>query len=189
MKLLVVDNYDSFTYNLVNILRKNKHLSIVVRKSKEISLEKVKEFDKILFSPGPDVPHPNDIMAQILGSYQAKKSIFGICLGFQAIGMFYGAKLKNLHSVFHGVGINISSCVNDEPLFDGISSPFSGGLYHSWGISEDKFPEKLTITARSADGRIMALAHCDFDIRGAQFHPESIMTPEGERMLGNWLKV
>jgi len=188
MKILVVDNYDSFTYNLVNILRKSKHLSFEVQKSDEVRLEKVGLFDKILFSPGPDVPHHNDIMAQIIRDYQAKKSIFGVCLGFQAIGIFYGAKLQNLNTVFHGKMINVEVAAPDEPLFKGISSPFSAGLYHSWGISDDHFPNELKVTARSTDGRIMAIAHRNFDVRGVQFHPESVMTPEGEKMIGNWVK-
>ncbi|NCC72592.1 MAG: aminodeoxychorismate/anthranilate synthase component II [Sphingobacteriia bacterium] len=189
MKLLLVDNYDSFTYNLVNILRKCNHLSIDVKQSRDVQLEKVKDFDKLLFSPGPDVPHENDIMAQIIAAYQNQKSILGICLGFQAIGMYYGAKLKNLNTVYHGIIVTISPCVPDESLFIGIGSPFSAGLYHSWGIAEEAFPAILRITAKSADGRIMALAHRNFDVRGVQFHPESVMTPDGSKMLNNWLKT
>lgn len=187
MKILVVDNYDSFTYNLVNILRKSKHLSFDVQKSKEVRPENVGLYDKILFSPGPDVPHSDDIMAQIIHHFQATKSIFGVCLGFQAIGMYYGASLKNLNTVFHGKTASVSVVDPDEPLFNDILSPFSAGLYHSWGLSDDNFPEDLKITARSVDGRIMAITHRKFDVKGVQFHPESVMTPEGERMIRNWL--
>jgi anthranilate synthase component II len=144
-------------------------------------------YDKILFSPGPDIPHSGDIMWQIIDRYQYKKSILGICLGFQAIGMYYGAQLKNLNEVFHGKSVSISITEND-PVFGGMSSPLRAGLYHSWGISHEGFPEALLITAQSSDGRIMALAHRTLDIRGVQFHPESVMTPYGERMLHNWLK-
>ncbi|MBE0640107.1 MAG: aminodeoxychorismate/anthranilate synthase component II [Bacteroidales bacterium] len=189
MKLLLVDNYDSFTYNLVNILRKSKHLSIDVQQSRDVRLEKVKDFDKVLFSPGPDVPHEFDIMAQILAAYQNKKSILGICLGFQAIGLYYGAKLTNLNTVHHGISVSISPCVPVDKLFKGIESPFSAGLYHSWGITEEAFPAAVRITAKSTDGRIMALTHRDFDVRGVQFHPESVMTPEGSKLLRNWIDL
>ncbi len=189
MKILVVDNYDSFTYNLVNILRKSKHLSFEVQKSDEVCIEKVGLFDKILFSPGPDVPNTDGIMAQIIHSYESEKSILGICLGFQAIGMHYGARLQNLNSVFHGKSVNVEIAEHEELLFEGIASPFSAGLYHSWGISDEDFPEELMVTARSMDGRIMALAHRSFDIKGVQFHPESVMTPEGEKMVWNWVNA
>jgi anthranilate synthase component II len=188
MKILVVDNHDSFTYNLANILRKNKQLSFDVQKSNAIRIEKVKAFDKILFSPGPDVPYSGDIMWQIIQHYQHEKSILGICLGFQAVGVYYGAQLINLNTVFHGKSISINITGND-PLFAGIPHPFSAGLYHSWGISADGFPDNLHVTATAEDGRIMALAHRRYDVRGVQFHPESVMTPEGGQMIGNWLRI
>jgi anthranilate synthase component II len=188
MKILVVDNHDSFTYNLVNILRKNKQLSFDVQKSNEVRIEKVKAFDKILFSPGPDVPYNGDVMWQIIQRYQSEKSMLGICLGFQAIGINYGAQLINLNTVFHGKSISIKIIEND-PLFAGIPPGFNAGLYHSWGISADGFPDNLHVTATAEDGRIMALAHRRYDIRGVQFHPESVMTPDGERLLENWMRI
>lgn len=186
MKVLVVDNYDSFTYNLVNILRKSKQLNFDVQQCHDVKIEKVAFYDKVLFSPGPDIPHSGDIMWQIIDRYQHTKSIFGICLGFQAIAMYYGAQLKNLNNVFHGKRI-IIHITESDPVFSGIPSPFSAGLYHSWGISHVGLPGELLITAQSTDDRIMALAHRTLDIRGVQFHPESVMTPEGERMMENWL--
>jgi len=187
MKVLVVDNYDSFTFNLVNILRKSKHLSYEVIKSGEIKMEAVAGFDKILFSPGPDVPKENDTMWQILQKYGNCKSILGVCLGFQAIGIFYGARLINLQDVFHGKKIQVEIVEPNERIFQGIKSPFEAGLYHSWGLSDEGFPVDLKVTARSLDGRIMALSHRNYDIRGVQFHPESVMTTEGEKMIHNWL--
>lgn len=187
MKVLIVDNYDSFTFNLVNILRKSKQLSYEVIKSDKIKIEEVIGFDKIIFSPGPDVPKVNDVMWQILEKWGCTKSILGVCLGFQAIGMFYGARLINLEEVFHGQKILVDVISPDERLFDGINSPFSAGLYHSWGLADDGFPGELKITARSQDGRIMAISHKINAIKGVQFHPESVMTPEGEKMLNNWL--
>ncbi len=187
MKVLVLDNYDSFTFNLVNILRKSKHLSYEVIKSGEIKMEDVAGFDKILFSPGPDVPKVNDAMWRILENYGKSKNILGVCLGFQAIGMFYGAKLVNLQEVFHGIKIQVEITSAEEKLFANISSPFSAGLYHSWGLSDEGFPVDLKVTARSLDSRIMALSHRNFAIRGVQFHPESVMTPEGETIINNWL--
>jgi anthranilate synthase component 2 len=151
MKILVVDNYDSFTWNLVNILRKNKQHS----------------FDVIFCD-------------------KIAKSILGICLGLQAIGIYFGGSLTNLEKVVHGRSKKIVITSSDEPLFSGIASPCTVGLYHSWSVSRKDFPDCLCITAES-EGRIMALAHKTFDVRGTQFHPESIMTPFGEKMINNWL--
>jgi anthranilate synthase component II len=189
MKILVVDNYDSFTFNLVNILRKIKHLSFDVIKSGEVDMDAVDRYAKILFSPGPDVPRHGDTMWQIIHRYQRTKGILGICLGFQAVGSYYGARLVNLHTVYHGKKVTVAPANGGDTLFAGIDAPFSAGLYHSWGLSNDVFPDELRITALSDDGRIMAIAHRKFDVRGVQFHPESVMTPEGGRMLENWLNI
>lgn len=186
MKILVVDNYDSFTWNLVNILRKNKQHSFDVMFSDKIDPANVKIYDKIIFSPGPDIPKPGDIMSQILDFYKSSKSILGICLGLQAIGIYFGGSLTNLDKVVHGRSKKIALLDPDEQLFSGISSPCTVGLYHSWMVSLEDFPDCLCITAES-EGRIMALAHKTFDVRGTQFHPESIMTPFGEKMINNWL--
>ena len=187
--ILVIDNQDSFTWNLVNILRKVTKQNFEVWKNNAISPESIERFEKIIFSPGPDVPRHNDLMWQVIHRHKTKKSILGICLGFQAIGMYFGAELFKLESVYHGQTRKITITDPDEKLFDGITSPFTGGLYHSWGIRDQDFPEELFITARSEENRIMALRHKTFDIRGVQFHPESIMTPDGEQMIRNWLKT
>lgn len=186
--ILVIDNHDSFTWNLVNILRKVTKQNFEVRKNDACTPESVEKFSKIIFSPGPDVPHHSDLMWQVIDHYKTKKSILGICLGFQAIGMYFGAKLFNLEHVYHGQTRKINILDRSEKLFRGITSPFTGGLYHSWGIMDEDFPRELIITARSEENRIMALRHKTFDIRGVQFHPESIMTTYGEQMIHNWLK-
>jgi anthranilate synthase component 2 len=186
-KILLIDNYDSFTFNLVNVLRKVTK-QFEVRKNDEIDLGEIDHFDKIMFSPGPDIPHQNDMMWQILDLYKSTKSILGICLGFQSIGLYFGAKLFNLKTVYHGQTREIDILDKNDYLFKDIPAPFTGGLYHSWGLLEDDFPEGLIITAKSNENRIMALRHKVYDIRGVQFHPESIMTQEGERMIGNWVR-
>lgn len=186
-KILIVDNYDSFTYNLVNILRKGTKPNFVVQRNDAFDLDYVKDFDKILFSPGPDVPKKGDMMWQILDKYKTTKSILGICLGFQSIGMYFGAKLFNLQNVYHGQTRHIEILDRSDFLFEKINSPFQGGLYHSWGLSWANFPNELAVTAKSSENRIMAIRHKDLDIRGLQFHPESIMTPHGELMIWNWI--
>jgi len=161
--------------------------AFVVKRNDDFDLNDVSGFDKIIFSPGPDVPKEGDPMWQILENYKAFKSILGICLGFQSIGMYFGARLYNLQKVYHGQQRKIEILDQTEPLFKNISSPFTGGLYHSWGIAYDGFPDELLVTAKSDENRIMAIRHKTLDIRGVQFHPESIMTPEGEKMIENWI--
>ena len=158
----------------------------MVKRNDAFDLDFVAGFDKILFSPGPDVPRRDDMMWKILEKYKSSKSILGVCLGFQSIGMYFGAKLFNLQKVYHGQQCKIDILDADETLFQNIKSPFTGGLYHSWGISWDGFPDKLIVTAKSRENRIMALRHRTYNVRGVQFHPESIMTPEGEKMISNW---
>jgi anthranilate synthase component 2 len=187
MKVLLVDNYDSFTFNLVNILRKVKQVGFEVLRNDEIKLADVAGFGKIIFSPGPDIPHQGDIMWQIIDRYKNEKSILGVCLGMQAIGLYFGAKLTNLQKVFHGVTRQIEILDHDEPLFKNIVSPFIGGLYHSWIVDESGFPPDLKITSKSEYGIIMSVRHKEFDISGVQFHPESVMTKVGESMINNWL--
>ncbi len=168
-------------------MRKCTKHSFEVRRNDNIDIKYVDDFDKILFSPGPDIPKENGIMWQIIQEFKHTKSILGICLGFQAIGKYFGASLFNLKKVYHGQARQIKIMDTTEKLFQGIESPFTGGLYHSWGISDVLFPSQLIITAQSEEGRIMALRHQSFDIRGVQFHPESIMTPRGEKIIRNWL--
>lgn len=168
-------------------MRKGTKPAFVVKRNDDFDLNDVSGFDKIIFSPGPDVPKEGDPMWQILENYKAFKSILGICLGFQSIGMYFGARLYNLQKVYHGQQRKIEILDQTEPLFKNISSPFTGGLYHSWGIAYDGFPDELLVTAKSDENRIMAIRHKTLDIRGVQFHPESIMTPEGEKMIENWI--
>ena len=187
MKLLIADNYDSFTFNLVELIRRTGFTEYEVAKSDRINLEAVKKFDKILFTPGPGLPKDFPVMFDILKKFAPTKSILGVCLGHQAIGEFYGAKLINLNSVVHGISKSVQIIDSGELLFNNIPSKIDVGLYHSWFISSEDFPEALNITAMSEDNIIMTLSHKKYDVRGVQFHPESIMTTYGEAIIRNWL--
>jgi anthranilate synthase component 2 len=189
MKLLIVDNYDSFTFNIVNVVRKINLCSYEVVKSDCVDLEAVNNFDKILFTPGPGLPEEFPAMFKILERYSSTKSILGICLGHQAIAQFYGAKIIKLGQVVHGISKMVEIVDCSEQIFSGSPKSIQVGLYHSWYVSKENFPEELTITTISNDGIIMALSHKKFDIRGIQFHPESIMTPDGEKIIKNWLGI
>ncbi|MDQ7816504.1 MAG: gamma-glutamyl-gamma-aminobutyrate hydrolase family protein [Melioribacteraceae bacterium] len=189
MKLLIADNYDSFTFNLVELIRRTGFTEYDVVKSDRINLEEVQKFDKILFTPGPGLPKDFPIMFDILEKYEDTKSILGICLGHQALGEFYGAKLINLNSVVHGISKSVQIIDSSEPLFHNIPAKIDVGLYHSWFISSDDFPEELKVTAISGDNIIMALSHKKHNVRGVQFHPESIMTTYGEAIIRNWLNL
>lgn len=187
MKLLVLDNYDSFTYNLVHILRELLPDAVTVARNDKIELAEVGTFDKILLSPGPGIPEEAGIMPAVVKTYASSKSILGICLGHQCIGEQFGGTLLNLDSVVHGKPGVISVCDDDEYLFAGIEHPFEGGRYHSWVVAEAEFPDCLAITARSQDGAIMGLRHRTHDVRGLQFHPESVLTGVGTQLLKNWV--
>jgi anthranilate synthase component II len=187
MKILVFDNYDSFTYNLVHLVEKILHQKVEVFRNDELPLEKMKEYDKIILSPGPGVPSEAGLLLPLIREYASSKSILGVCLGHQAIGEAFGGQLINLSTVYHGVATN---CVlqTDVALFDGLPAQIEVGRYHSWIVSEDNFPEELEVTARDDNNYIMALQHKKFDVRGVQFHPESVLTPNGEQILRNWLR-
>src|SRR5678809_23009 len=187
MKILVFDNYDSFTYNLVHLVEKITHEKVDVHRNDQIPMERVKEYDKIILSPGPGIPEEAGLLLPLIKEYASSKSILGVCLGHQAIGEAFGGKLVNLSSVFHGVATN---CTLDtaSPLFKSLPSNINVGRYHSWVISEDDFPAELDITARDENGYIMALQHKNYDVQGVQFHPESVLTPDGKTILENWLK-
>jgi anthranilate synthase component 2 len=195
MKILVFDNYDSFTYNLVHLVEKITHVKVDVFRNDELPLEKVKDYDKIILSPGPGIPSEAGLLIPLIKEWAATKSILGVCLGHQAIGEAFGATLTNLSSPFHGIATPIQ-LVNERKdanrqvnnLFEGMPSEFVVGRYHSWIVSEQEFPEELSITAREANGFIMALEHKKYDVQGVQFHPESVLTPTGEQILKNWLK-
>jgi anthranilate synthase component 2 len=186
MKILVFDNYDSFTYNLVHIIRELGYTPDVFRND-EIALEEINQYDKILLSPGPGIPDEAGILKPLIQQYADKKSILGVCLGHQAIAEVFGAKLYNIKNVLHGVTSQAKVIIQDEVLFQHVSNKFQATHYHSWAVSDENFPEVLEVTATNDDKIIMALRHKNFDVRGVQFHPESIMTPEGKQMIKNWI--
>lgn len=189
MKILVFDNYDSFTYNLVHLVEKITHTRVEVYRNDELALEKAGDYDKIILSPGPGIPEEAGLLLPLLEQYAAAKSILGVCLGHQAIGEVFGGKLVNLSTVYHGVATPVTlEKKNKSPLFEGMPEVFEAGRYHSWIVSEEGFPSELEITARDENGYIMALQHKNYDVQGVQFHPESVLTPLGETLLRNWLK-
>jgi anthranilate synthase component II len=186
--LLMLDNYDSFTYNLVHLVEKILPIKVDVVRNDQIPLEKVKEYDKIILSPGPGVPSEAGLLLPLIKEYASSKSILGVCLGHQAIGQAFGGELINLSRVYHGISTSCHVVNGSSELFDGLPNEFEVGRYHSWIISKEKFPGDLEITAEDDNGYIMALQHKKFDIQGVQFHPESVLTPQGEAILRNWLK-
>jgi len=187
MKILIFDNYDSFTYNLVHLVEAITHENVDVFRNDEIALEKVKDYDKIILSPGPGIPSEAGLLLSLIKEYAATKSILGVCLGHQAIGEAFGGKLINLSSVFHGIA---TDCLitQQAPIFKGLPTNIKVGRYHSWVISEQDFPAELEITAEDENNYIMALQHKRYDITGVQFHPESVLTPDGKTIIENWLK-
>lgn len=188
MKILMLDNYDSFTFNLVHILRQFKNVQVDVKRNDEIDLDEVSSYDKILLSPGPGIPSEAGIMIDLIREYREKKSILGVCLGHQAIAEVFGGSLLNLKRVMHGVSTETHVIDNSEILFSGLPSHFKAGRYHSWVVNKGSLPAELKITAMSEDEVIMALRHEKFDVKGVQFHPESILTEHGKEMIENWLK-
>jgi anthranilate synthase component 2 len=187
MKILVLDNYDSFTYNLVHIIR-GLGYSLDIFRNDKIALEEVKKYDKIMLSPGPGIPDEAGIMKQVVKEYGPSKSILGVCLGHQGIGEVYGAQLFNIPKVLHGVTSMAEVKDEKEYLFNGVSKTFQATHYHSWAVVPETIQGDLKITALNNEGLVMALSHIKYDTKGVQFHPESIMTPEGPKMIENWLK-
>ncbi|MEY4929542.1 MAG: hypothetical protein RI909_266 [Bacteroidota bacterium] len=187
MKILVLDNYDSFTYNLVHLIRENGYAVDIFRNDK-ISLEDVGAYDKILLSPGPGIPDEAGIMKQVVREYGPSKSILGICLGHQGIGEVFGASLFNIPKVLHGVTSLAEITDPDDYLFRDVPLKFQATHYHSWAVLPDSITPELKVTAVNDEGLIMGLRHQTYDVKGLQFHPESIMTPEGPKMIKNWLK-
>ncbi|MFO0322524.1 MAG: anthranilate synthase component II [Bacteroidota bacterium] len=186
MKLLLLDNYDSFTYNLVHLIEKVSDIHIDVIRNDKISIDDVENYDKIILSPGPGLPKDAGIMPELIKKYGHKKSIFGVCLGLQAIGEAFGGSLKNLDTVFHGVATKIK-IIGDDKLFDNCPKTFTVGRYHSWVVNSNNLPNDLIITSIDDEGNIMSIKHQTLDVRGVQFHPESILSEYGETMLKNWL--
>jgi len=190
---LIFDNYDSFTYNLVHAVEKIIHDKVDVYRNDKISLEKINDYDKIILSPGPGLPCESGLLLSLIEEYASSKSILGVCLGQQAIAETFGGKLENLKNVYHGVAtkikVNEKRTVTVNDVFKALPGELEVGRYHSWIVSKENFPEDLEITAQDENGYIMGLRHKKFDVQGVQFHPESVLTPMGEKMMSNWLSV
>jgi anthranilate synthase component II len=188
MKILVFDNYDSFTYNLVHLVEKITSQKVDVYRNDQIALEDVQQYDKIILSPGPGIPSEAGLLLPLIKMYSTSKSILGVCLGHQAIAESFGAKLENLTKVFHGVATPIQILNPQSNLLKNLGNSISVGRYHSWVVNTEAFPnDELEITATDDNGYIMAMQHKKYDVQSVQFHPESILTPDGEKILRNWL--
>ena len=185
MKIVIIDNYDSFTYNLSHLV-KELGAEVSVVRNDQFRLEELGQFSKIILSPGPGIPSEAGLLMDVIREYAGRKPILGVCLGHQAIGEVFSARLENLSDVFHGVA---TPChvVADDPLFSGLDRDITVGRYHSWVVSREGLPACLEVTAVSDEGQIMALRHRELNVRGIQFHPESVLTPDGRRMIQNWL--
>ena len=185
IKTIIIDNYDSFTYNLSHLLKELGADVTVVRNDK-FKIEDLERYDKIVLSPGPGIPSEAGLMPQVIKAYAGRKPILGICLGHQAIGEAFGAKLLNIGNVVHGVATPAHITVQ-EYIFEGLPTDLEVGRYHSWVVDENGLPDCLEITGRSDDGYIMSIRHKEYDIRGIQYHPESVLTPKGKDIINNWL--
>lgn len=186
-KVLVFDNYDSFTYNLVQIIERILDQKVDVVRNDQITLEEIGKYDKIILSPGPGIPEEAGILLDLIREYAPTKSILGVCLGQQAIAEAFGGNLINLSEIFHGVATSAELVKENTKIFKNLASGIEVGRYHSWAVNPEGFPEELEITAVDKDGMIMALQHKTYDVHGVQFHPESILTPDGEVIIRNFL--
>jgi anthranilate synthase component 2 len=187
MNILVIDNYDSFVYNLVHYLEE-LNCKVTVKRNDQFHLEEVAHYDKILLSPGPGIPEEAGLLKALIKMYAGKKPILGVCLGQQAIAEVFGGSIVNLSEVFHGVASKVRVVVDNESLFKGLGKELEVGRYHSWVVSNDDFPDVLEITSVEDHGQIMSLRHREFDIKGVQFHPESVLTPKGKEIMKNWIE-
>lgn len=187
-KIVVIDNYDSFTYNLVHLLQELDQEYVVWRNDK-FKLEDIDAFDKILLSPGPGIPEEAGLLLDVIRTYAPHKSILGICLGQQAIAEVFGGTLFNMEKPLHGVATNISVVDESEKLFRDFPKDSKIGRYHSWAVNKDTLPASLKVTAIDENGIIMALTHTEYDVRGVQFHPESVLTTNGKKLIENWLGI
>lgn len=185
MKILVIDNYDSFTYNLVHYLE-DLNCEVTVKRNDKLTLEEVDAFQKIVLSPGPGIPDEAGLLKDIIKTYAPTKSILGVCLGQQAIGEVFGGTLVNLDEVFHGVSTHVNITVDDELLFKNMEKTIEVGRYHSW-VVDPNLPEQLEVTSLDSNGQVMSLRHKVYDVRGVQYHPESVLTPNGKQILENWI--
>ena len=184
--IVIIDNYDSFTYNLAHLV-KELGAEVDVLRNDKFELEELEKYDKIILSPGPGIPEEAGLLLEVIRTYAGRKPILGVCLGEQAIGQVFGGKLTNLSEVFHGIQTNVK-IKNKDYIFSGLPTEIPVGRYHSWVVDTEGFPEELVITAISPEGQIMALRHRKYDVHGIQFHPESVLTPDGKQIVGNWLK-
>ncbi|HEY5391029.1 MAG TPA: aminodeoxychorismate/anthranilate synthase component II [Hanamia sp.] len=193
MDILIFDNYDSFTYNLVQVVEKIIQGKVDVFRNDKISLGEINKYDKIILSPGPGIPSESGLLLPLIKEYASSKSILGVCLGLQAIGEVFGGKLINLQDVYHGVATKIKvsqeRTLSDNDVFKSLPGELEVGRYHSWIVANEGFPGDLEITAVDESGYIMALRHKKFDVQGVQFHPESVLTPDGETIMRNWLNI
>jgi anthranilate synthase component II len=189
MKILVFDNYDSFTYNLVHLVEKIIHQKVDVFRNDQVTLEQVKVYDKIILSPGPGIPEEAGLLLELIKEFASTKSILGVCLGHQAIGEAFGGSLVNLDKVYHGIATPIKITNSHAKILHGLGDTIEVGRYHSWIVSDKDLPAELEITAVDDNGLIMGLQHKTFDVQGVQFHPESVLTPQGEKIMRNWLSV
>ncbi|MBN2862592.1 MAG: aminodeoxychorismate/anthranilate synthase component II [Bacteroidales bacterium] len=188
-KIIVIDNYDSFTYNLVHCIEKLTGKYPDVFRNDEINIEEISQYDKILISPGPGIPSESGICLEVIRKYAPHKSILGVCLGHQAICEAFGGKLLNLSSVYHGVVSPVKILTTDDPLFQNIPPVIMAGRYHSWVISKKHLPDCFKITCEDENGIIMGISHRSYDTRGVQFHPESVLTEHGTAIINNWLEL
>lgn len=187
MKIVIIDNYDSFTYNLSHLV-KELGADVTVFRNDKFLLNEIEQYDKIILSPGPGIPSEAGLLLDVIRTYRGRKPMLGVCLGHQAIGEVFGARLTNLSTVYHGVATEGTQYGND-PIFHGMPKRIIMGRYHSWVVDSTSLPECLEVTAMSDDGYIMALCHRHYDIHGIQFHPESVLTPEGRQIVKNWLEL
>ena len=185
MKIVIIDNYDSFTYNLSHLV-KELGAEVTVLRNDQFELSDLQQFSKIILSPGPGIPSEAGLLCDVIRTYAGRKPILGVCLGHQAIGEVFGAQLENLSDVFHGVATPCN-IVADDPIFSGLPADITVGRYHSWVVSNNGLPDCLEVTAKSSENQIMALRHRELNVRGIQFHPESVLTPDGKQMLQNWM--
>jgi len=186
MKIAVIDNYDSFTYNLVHYLE-DLNANVTVFRNDEFELNELEKFDKILLSPGPGIPDEAGLLKDVIKKYASTKSIFGVCLGLQAICEVFGGQLTNLEKVYHGVATKVTK-TEDDFIFNNLPNEFEVGRYHSWVVSNENLPADLIVTSTDENGQIMSMKHGSFDVRGVQYHPESVLTPFGKKILENWLQ-
>lgn len=189
MKILVFDNYDSFTYNLVHLVEKITGEKVDVFRNDQIALKDIAMYDKIILSPGPGIPEEAGLLLPLIKEYAPSKSILGVCLGHQAIAEAFGGRLVNLSTVYHGVATPVKILNPESQILKGLPESIEVGRYHSWIVSDEGFPAELEVTARDENDYIMGLQHKTFDVQGVQFHPESVLTPDGEKILRNWLTI